>query len=239
MNAEDEARARLEVAQLYVEMGQLPKAARYYLAAAEIYRDAGLAHKARELLLKVMEFEPGNVQAQEMIGSLAGTPGVGGAPSAPARPAAAPAAQTPAAVTSGGGAGSGAVTSPTPCLFLRKDQQAAVMSQITQAPDPAAFPFQPLPRVDARAMAKRQEERRQAEEAMRVKDRTRVESAFGGGPGGLTAGGGGLLAQAKRSGQGRRKGDSTEDEAPKRGPRGVRSGNTDLADAIRRKLQGG
>lgn len=237
MNAEDEARARLEVAQLYVEMGQLPKAARYYLAAAEIYRDAGLAHKARELLLKVMEFEPGNVQAQEMIGSLAGTPGVGGAPSAPAQPAAA-AAQAPA-VASGGGAGSGAVTSPTPCLFLRKDQQTAVMSQVTQAPDPAVFPFQPLPRVDARAMAKRQEERRKAEEAMKVKDRTRVESAFGGGPGGLTAGGGGLLAQAKRSGQGRRKNESAEEEAPKRGPRGVRSGNTDLADAIRRKLQGG
>ena len=42
MSAEEEARARLEVAQLYVEMGQAPKAARYYLNAAEIYRDANL-----------------------------------------------------------------------------------------------------------------------------------------------------------------------------------------------------
>ena len=42
MSAQDEIKQRLEVAQLYEEMGQLPKATRYYIAAAEIALKAKL-----------------------------------------------------------------------------------------------------------------------------------------------------------------------------------------------------
>ncbi len=247
MNAEDEARARLEVAQLYVEMGQLPKAARYYIQAAEIFLNAQLAAKARELLLKVLDFDPGNAQAESMLASLAGNPTVTGqrAPTAPA-PVAPPPVSTPppeAAPTAGGPEfelpANATLLVPTPCLFLRRDQQTAVMSQVTQAPDPAKLRWDPLPRIDEAALAQRAADRKKRQEEERMASRTIVESAFGSDSIDFSSGEGGLLSAAQRGSTRRKKRDKGDDKKKKRrrSGGGGRGGSSALADAIQRKIQ--
>lgn len=250
MSAEEEARARLEVAQLYVEMGQAPKAARYYLNAAEIYRDAGLGAKARELFNKVLELDPGNAQAQAELNAM----GTGGGAAPPTAPPTAGSPATPsipppdlggggAILPSDGtpppGATVGKLQVPTPVIYMRNDQRAAVIAQITTAPDPKAFPFDPLPKVDVNAIAEKLALRKAAEEAEAMKNRTVVESAFSsGGPGFSSGSSSGLLGSANLSSAGGRKKKAPEPEDDSRKSR-RRSGNQDLADSIRRRMQGG
>lgn len=264
VNTEEEAKARLEVAQLYVEMGQLPKAVRYFMAAAEIYRDAGQADRASELLQKILEIEPGNVQAQKELSALGAPVPTSAAPppappsaqpfglAAPTRPspppappsaglAAAPPPSAPSPLAPGAGAvPTGKIAVPTPWIFPTREQQAAILSQITEPPDPTLLPYDRLPRVDSKAIQEKIEERQRQEDALRAKDRTRVESAFGDGSSSFEVGGG-LLNAATLSGRGRRSAeDSGEHERGRRrrhGLGGARGGNQDLADAIRRRLQ--
>ena len=244
MKAQEEIKARLEVAQLYEEMGQLPKAARYYLAAAEIALKAKLFDQGRTLLNKVIELDPENTQAKtylqkldKHLASLGHAPprqqgGGGGQSAAPAQPAAA--------------AGSGKVTTPIPSLYLKSEHISAILSQVSSAPNPKFFPFTPLPKIDVAAIEQKNKQLEAAKEAERAKERTAVESAFGnqsrGGGGGFTEGAmtSGFLNQAQRSGRRRKKEkeESVETEAPGR-KRGRRGGNQDLADSIRKRLQGG
>ena len=70
MSAQDEIKQRLEVAQLYEEMGQLPKATRYYIAAAEIALKGKLFDKGRELLHKALQLDPDNAQAKTYLDKL-------------------------------------------------------------------------------------------------------------------------------------------------------------------------
>lgn len=255
MNTEEEAKARLEVAQLYVEMQQLPKAVRYFVAAAEIFRDAGNQARARELYQKVLEIEPDNAQVQQELAALgsggAAAPpppaatsamtgpslqfggGTQGAPPAARPPAAAPAAPSaPAAQV-------GQLLVPTPWIFPTREQQAAILSQVTTPPDPMAFPFTPLPKVDVRAVQAKQEEREREEEKVRMKDRTRVESAFGDRGSAFQAGGGFLNSATLSTGRKRSSSEDSGERKRRSGLGGTRGGNQDLADAIRKRLQGG
>lgn len=258
-------------------MGQNAKAARYYLAAAEIYRDAGLPARTRELLNKVLELDPDNAQAQAELTAMGG--GAPAAPSAPAappsrfgqtsgggssifsdagsggssrfgagsapsaapgvpRPQAAPATPQPQAApapSAAPGPPTGQVMVPVPCVFLRRDQQAAIISQITSAPDPKVFPFDPLPKVDPQAMAEKQRLREEEEEARRLKERTAVESAFGSGPA-FQTGGGGFLNQARPTSARSKSEDDSGGNKPR--SRRQRGGSLDFAESIRKKLQG-
>lgn len=239
MKAQEEIKARLEVAQLYEEMGQLPKAARYYLAAAEIALKAKLFDHGRELLNKILKLEPENTQAKtylqkldQHLASLGQAPpraqGQQGSPS-PARPSAA--------------AGSGSVTIPIPSLYLRSEQISAILSQVSSAPNPKFFPFTPLPKIDVSAIEEKNKQLEAAREAERAKERTAVESAFGNkAREGFTESSitGGFLNQVQRSGRRKKKDKeaSQETEAPSR-KRGRRGANQDLADSIRKRLQGG
>lgn len=238
MKAQEEIKARLEVAQLYEEMGQLPKAARYYLAAAEIALKAKLFDRGRELLEKVLQLEPDNSQAKtyltkldQHLASLGQAPPQKSSGAAPSQPAAA--------------AGSGSVTIPTPSLYLRSEQISAILTQVSSAPNPKFFPYNPLPKVDANAVQEKNRRMEAQREAERAKNRTAVESAFGNSKGNSFGSGemtGGFLDQVQRSGRTRKKDkeESSEDNSSKEGRRrGRRSGNLDLQESIRKRLQGG
>ncbi len=244
MKAQDEIKARLEVAQLYEEMGQLPKAGRYYLAAAEIALKGKLFDRGRELLHKVLELDAENNQAKVYLQKL--DKHLESLGQAPARPAP---GQGVAQATAA--AGSGGVTVPVPSLYLRSEQISAILSQVSSAPNPKFFPYTPLPKIDAGAVEEKNKRVEAAKEAERAKDRTAVESAFGNRPregftqSGMTSG---FLNQAQRSGSGRRKNkkdDSVEEAAiaedskDSRRRGGGRGGNQDLAEAIRKRLRGG
>ena len=239
MKAQEEIKARLEVAQLYEEMGQLPKASRYFLAAAEIALKAKLFDHGRKLLNKVLELDPDNTQAKTYLQKLdKHLASLGHAPSAPA--GGAPASAAPSASAAGGG---GKLSIPTPALYLRSEQISAILSQVSSAPNPKFFPFDPLPKIDVSAIEEKNKRMEAIKEAERAKERTAVESAFGNRKGGFTTGEmtGGFLNQVQRSGSSRRKGKekeaSTEDAGSGRKRR--RGGNQDLADSIRKRLQGG
>ena len=233
MKAQEEIKARLEVAQLYEEMGQLPKASRYYLAAAEIALKAKLFDHGRKLLNKVLELDPDNVQAKTYLQKLdQHLASLGHAPSKPAAGAA------PAAPAASRGDG---VTIPTPALYLRSEQISAILSQVSSAPNPKFFPFTPLPKVDAQAIEEKNKQIEAAKEAERAKERTAVESAFGNRDTGFSTGAmtGGFLNQAQRSGRRKSKEASSEDNNASSSRKRRRGGNQDLADSIRRRLQGG
>jgi hypothetical protein len=210
-SAEDEARARLEVAQLYEEMGQTDKAVRYLLSAAEILRSGGLVTRARELYQRILKLEPSNQAAQNAMNAIlgAGAAPAAGAPAPGARPAqvAGPNAggPPPAGGTSGAPVpvapaptpapvqaaarpdGQPGVMVPTPLLYRDARMIAAVRGQINGPPDYALFPYDPLPRVDPAVLAARADARRKAEEAARQKANPRVASSFGGPGGGYTS----------------------------------------------------
>lgn len=241
MNAQEEIKARLEVAQLYEEMGQLPKASRYYLNAAEIALKAKLFDRGRELLTKVLQLEPDNAQAQGYLQKLdAFMVSQGQAP-----PSSQPSGGTavPAPAVAMAAAGSGKVTMPTPALYLRSEQIAAILSQVSSAPNPKFFPYTPLAKIDPRAIEEKNKRMEAAKEAERAKERTAVESAFGNSKGGFTSGGGthGILNAAQRSGSGRRKKEEPEEAPATESGRRKRTGgaNQDLANSILKRLQGG
>lgn len=242
MSAQDEIKQRLEVAQLYEEMGQLPKATRYYIAAAEIALKGKLFDKGRELLHKALQLDPDNAQAKTYLEKLdkhLASLGVAAPRSAPA------AGSAPVRAASSAAAGSGGVTLPTPALYLRSEQISAILSQVSSAPNPKFFPFTPLPKIDEKAIEAKNKKLEAAREAQRAKERTAVESAFSNSSGGFTSSGttSGFLSQAQRSSRPSKRERSVEEEesvdtGDKRGRR--RGGaNKDLADSIRKRLQGG
>lgn len=229
MNPQDEIKARLEVAQLYEEMGQNPKAARYYLAAAEIALKAKLFDQGRGFLEKVLALEPDNAQAKSYLERLNQHLASQTGSSAP-RPA----------QEENRASGSG-LTVPTPSVYLRKDQIAAILAQVASAPNPKFFPFNPLPKVDERAVEQKAKVAEAKRDEQRAKERTAVESSFSKGPSQfgasapVSSGGGGMFAQ---SGPSRRREKEKEPEGkderrPRRG-----GANMDLAESIRRRLQG-
>lgn len=228
MNPQDEIKARLEVAQLYEEMGQNPKAARYYLAAAEIALKAKLFDQGRGFLEKVLVLEPENEQAKNYLERLAqhlASQG-GGAPARPAQ-------------EENRASGSG-LTVPTPSVYLRKDQISAILAQVASAPNPKFFPFNPLPKVDERAVEQKAKVAEAKRDEQRAKERTAVESSFSKGPsqfggGAPAAAGGSMFAQAGPSRRRERdkESESKDERRPRRG-----GANMDLAESIRRRLQG-
>lgn len=242
-NAQEEIKARLEVAQLYEEMGQLPKAARYYLNAAEIALKSKLFDRGRELLHKVLQLDPGNAQATTYLQKLdQHLASLGHAP--PAAPSSQTAGASPAATPSAAAqpraaAGSGQVTVPTPTLYLKSEQIAAILAQVSSAPNPKFFPYTPLPKIDPRAIEEKNKKMEALKEAERARERTAVESAFSSSGAGFTSGAGtsGFLNSVQRSGRRKKEEEADESAADKRRRRG--GGNQDLADSIRKRLQGG
>ena len=237
MKAQEEIKARLEVAQLYEEMGQLPKASRYYLAGAEIALKAKLFDHGRELLHKVLELDSDNKQAQtyltkldEHLASLGFAPqGAGNGKRSPVAAASV----------------KGQVTIPTPALYLSSDQISAILAQVSSAPNAKFFPFTKLPTLDADAIADKDKKLEAVREEARAKERTAVESAFGNSKGGFSSSSqtSGFLNQAQRSGRGNRKskGEGAESPPNESGRRrgGRRGGNQSLADSIRKRLEDG
>lgn len=234
MNPQDEIKARLEVAQLYEEMGQNPKAARYYLAAAEIALKARFFDQGRGFLEKVLTLEPENKEAKSYLERLEQhLASQGGGASAP-RPAQ---VQNQA---SGRG-----LTVPTPSVYLRKDQIAAILAQVASAPNPKFFPFNPLPKIDEKAIEQKAKAAEAKRDEQRAKERTAVESSFSKGPSqfgsGSSAGAGSGAGMFSQLSAGGRRRDKEKSEEPateeKRSRRG--GANMDLAESIRRRLQGG
>ena len=289
---EDEAKARLEVAQLYEGMpGQAVKAARYYFAAAEIFRGAGLNTRAREIYQKVVQLEPSNTQAQAILQSLLQAAG-GAAPAAaqpeppqapssglgsprPVSPPRSPgesqqsAVQPPrtsislgASVPSSQPAPAGEtapprghVMIPTPWIGREPRYVAAARGQLTAPPDRKILAYDPLPPVDPNKVAARAEARKQAQKELNRKSATRIESAFGHSRSPFVAKTDGGGATPSPAASGRFGGGPVAPTAPPAprpaaaaeqppasrfgAPSGeMRGGNRDLADAIRRKLQG-
>lgn len=240
MSAQDEIKQRLEVAQLYEEMGQLPKATRYYIAAAETALKGKLFDRGRELLHKALQLDPANAQAKTYLEKLdKHLESLGVAPKS------APGAGTSSAPAAAA-AGSGNVTLPTPALYLRSEQVSAILSQVSSAPNPKFFPYTSLPKIDMQAIEEKNKRLEAAREAQRAKERTAVESAFSSSSGGFSGGGtSGFLNQVQRTGRRRDKAeeesvDSAPDDNSSEGRRRRRGGaNQDLADSIRKRLQGG
>lgn len=66
----DEARARLDVAELYLDMDQPQKAIRYLLEAAEILLGGGALADCQRVLEKVLSLSPDHSGAREMLDCL-------------------------------------------------------------------------------------------------------------------------------------------------------------------------
>ncbi|MBS2036404.1 hypothetical protein JST97_15545 [bacterium] len=192
-NVEDEARARLDVAQLYEDMGQMPKAIRYYLEAAQIYREGGVPARHRELCNKILRLDPGNAQAQEELDQARAASGIDGPPEpaapAPAASAGGAAPVAPAAVPKPAPAGSlpplqlpqpqaGKVLIPTPWLFRDPRYVLSAKKQLSTPLERSQLPFDPLPKVDPQMVMIKQEQRKKAEEEAERKRNPRRESAF-------------------------------------------------------------
>jgi hypothetical protein len=259
-NVEDEARARLDVAQLYEDMGQLPKAVRYYLEAAQIYKEGGVGARHRELCNKVLRLDPGNAQAEAELNSAhaAAEKGVPAASAAGAPPAAgaagvpATAAPPPPRPQQGGNQlpplqlpqpQPGKVLIPTPWLFRDPRYVQSAKKQLTTPLDRSRLPFDPLPKVDPQMVMIKQDQRKKAEEEAARKANPRVESAFSNRPSAFGSGAakapgafgnsssaGGAAAAASAAGP-------AVGGGSKYGLGGGRSGNQDLAEQIRRRLQ--
>lgn len=236
MNAQEEIKARLEVAQLYEEMGQTAKAVNYYIAAAEISLKAKLFDRGREFLQKVLQLDADNEKAKSYLQRLEQhLASVGGPASGSANaPNAGAHAEAPKRAA-------GTLSVPTPALYLRNDQIGAILAQVTSAPNPKFFPFDPLPKIDQQALAEKAAALEAKREIERAKERTAVESAFGNQARPSFTAGSGFLEQANRSSRGSRK-DKDEDESGGGDSggrrRGRRGGNQSLADRIAKKIQG-
>lgn len=258
-NAEDEAKARLEVAQLYEEMGQGAKAVRYLIAAAEIYRDRGDQARMREVYQRVIAIEPNNAQALKDLGALqqaaidaqarpaAGAPTAGG--QAGGRPPSPPTAGAPVPAQppqpGGGGAGGRKVMIPTPWVGRDPKFLAAVRAQVTGPPDKMAFPFNPLPRIDDRALQARAEARREKEALEARKNQTLIPSSFSSGESRFATGSSreqpsGTFGQAANVPAASANPPAAQTPGGSRfAPAGdIKGGNRDLADMIRKRMEG-
>lgn len=190
-NVDDEAKARLDVAELYENMKQLPKAIRYFLEAANIYAQGGVPGRAKELFQKVLALDPDNATAQTELAKLFG--GGGGA-----APAAAPSAEGQAAAPAAPAAAAapkpptpgqlpplqlpkpqpGKVLVPTPWLFRDPRYVAAAKKQLQTAITREELHFDPLPKVDPQTVMLKQEQRKAKEEELARRATGRQESAF-------------------------------------------------------------
>ncbi len=252
-NVEDEARARLDVAQLYEDMGQMPKAIRYYLEAAQIYREGGVPARHRELCNKILRLDPSNAQAQEELNQARAASGIDGPPEpAPA------AAVSDASSGSGEGAVSaapaapkqqagglpplqlpqpqpGKVLIPTPWLFRDPRYVQSAKKQLSTPLERSQLPFDPLPKVDPQMVMIKQEQRKKAEEEAERKRRPTVDSAF--------AKREGSVFTTNKPASPAKTTSSAAPAAPAAPPQqtptpgGGRAGNLDLAEAIRRRMQ--
>lgn len=247
-NVEDEARARLDVAQLYEDMGQMPKAIRYYLEAAQIYREGGVPARHRELCNKILRLDPGNAQAQEELNAARAASGLDGPPAPPSGEspppaatgavAAAPAAPKPPA------AGAlpplqlpqpqpGKVLIPTPWLFRDPRYVQSAKKQLSTPLERSVLQFDPLPKVDPQMVMIKQEQRKKQEEEAARKANPVRESAF-------AKREGSVFTSNKPAAPPSSKPAPTAAAAPapqQLTPGGGRGGNQDLADAIRRRMQ--
>lgn len=263
-SVEDEARARLDVAQLYEDMGQMPKAIRYFLEAAQIYRTGGLVAKARELLDKVLALEPDNAaaeleirrltsgQTQAAVAANDAATAATAAANAPPRPASTAPAAPPKPKAPAANAlpqlqlpqpQAGKVLVPTPWLFRDPRYVQAAKKQLLAPVDRKVLLFDPLPKVDAQMVMVKQEQRKKAEAEAARKANPRVESAFGARPSPFAAGAaapsaGGIFGNAKASAPApQAPAPGSAAPAPPRGGGGGRAGNLELAEQIRRRMQ--
>lgn len=249
-SVDDEARARLDVAQLYEEMGQLPKAVRYYLEAAQIYKDGGVAGKHRELITKVLEMDPENEAAKLEMTRLARPPAPSPQSTAPAPAPAPPTPPNPGVAPKAQTTGlpplqlpqpkPGKVLVPTPWLFRDPRVVAKAKAEIKPV-EQSQLAFDPLPSVDPQMVMLKQEQRRKQEEEAARKANPRVESAFASRPSAFGGGQGGSLFAKKDPAP-------TPPTAPAAAPAppaaqpasrfgmGGRGGNQDLAEQIRRRM---
>lgn len=230
MNAQEEIKARLEVAQLYEEMGQNPKAARYYLAAAEICLKHKIYTQGQGYLQKVLTLDPENAQAQSYLERLQAhleAHGMG--------------AKSEGESSKVGAApqGDGKLTRPIPALYLSQDQISAILSQVTSAPNPKFFPFDPLPKVDKGAIARKAAQAEAKREEQRAKERTAVASSFSSGESSFKSGAG-FLSQVQGSGRKSKK-EREKAKAEKQGKKKRRRGgaNQSLAESIAKRARGG
>ena len=224
----------------------MPKAIRYYLEAAQIYREGGVPARHRELCNKILRLDPGNAQAQEELNSARAASGLDG-PSAPpsgetppptaGAVAAAPAAPKPPA------AGAlpplqlpqpqpGKVLIPTPWLFRDPRYVQSAKKQLTTPLERSQLQFDPLPKVDPQMVMIKQEQRKKQEEEAARKANPIRESAF-------AKREGSVFTSNKPSAPA-----ATKPAAPAAAPApaqptpgGGRAGNLDLAEAIRRRMQ--
>ncbi len=237
MNAQEEVKARLEVAQLYEEMGQNPKAARYYLAAAEICLKSKLYSQGQEFLQKVLQLDPDNAQAKSYLEKLEKHLAAHGMGTKSSSSGGGPAGAAPAP------AAGGELTVPTPALYLTQDQISAILSQVTSAPNAKFFPFDPLPRVDKEAIARKAAQAEAKRAAERDKERTSVESAFNSGESSFNSTTG-FLNQAQRGGPRRSRKDKDKAKSKDKGDKSKRrrrsaGGNQSLAESIARRVREG
>ncbi|MBX3171666.1 MAG: hypothetical protein KF760_29925 [Candidatus Eremiobacteraeota bacterium] len=245
-NVEDEARARLDVAQLYEDMGQMPKAIRYYLEAAQIYREGGVPARHRELCNKILRLDPGNAQAQEELNSARAASGLDGPPApsgeSPPPPAAGVAAAAPASPRPPAAGGlpplqmpqpqPGKVLIPTPWLFRDPRYVQSAKKQLTSPLQRSQLPFDPLPKVDPQMVMIKQEQRKKQEEEAARKASPIRESAFAKREGSVFTSNKPSAPPAAAA--------SAPAAAPAPQPPtpgGGRAGNLDLAEAIRRRMQ--
>ncbi len=245
----EEAQARLEVAQLYQEMGQIPKAVRYYLAAADIYKGMGNRDGALTILRKVLDLEPGNELAKSKFKDLGGvlkkadSPAQGGSSQQPAatrddaKPRASQSHEDKKRRPIEG------VYKPVPWLLTATEVLEKIRGEIKSPPDPVKLPFFPLPKIDPVALARRVAQLEAKKKREAEKQRTAVASAFDSSQSApaITSAGTGGFAVSKSKGSfgiaiaGRRRSSSSEGERKKRRS-AIRGGNQSLAEAIRKRL---
>ncbi len=261
-NVEDEARARLDVAQLYEDMGQMPKAVRYYLEAAQIYKEGGVMARHRELCNKALRLDPGNAQATEELAQARSASGIDDAAAAPSpTPAAAgvpsepgsagtpvAAAPKPQAPTPGNQMPPlqlpkpqpGKVLIPTPWLFRDPRYVQQAKKQLSTPLDRKTLTFDPLPKVDPQMVMIKQEQRKKADEEAARKANPRVGSAFADRPSAFATGAakpGGTFGHSSSAGAAAAAATTGQTAPPKFGTGGGRGGNQELADQIRRRIQ--
>lgn len=223
---QEEIKARLEVAQLYDEMGQQAKAARYYFAAAEIALRAKMYSQGKTLLEKTLALEPGDAQAKAYLDKLdAHLASKGGAGVATAK-------------VENRADGNQGLTVPTPALYLRKDQISAILAQVASAPNAKFFPYAPLPKFEQSAIEARAKVTEAKREGEREKNRTAVESSFGSGRSSFSSDSGGILNRAGSRPRSRGE-EQPEDDKGGRSRRASRADNQDLAQSIIRRMHGG
>jgi hypothetical protein len=137
---------------------------------------------------------------------------------------------------------------PTPWVARESRYVAAARGQLQAPPDGKELPWEPLPKVDAGKVAERSDARRQAQKELERKTATKVESTFGNQAASPFAGGGTKFGQPNKpfgpQNPPARTPASAVAAAAKAPPPApdrteIRGDNRDLADAIRKKLQGG